>query len=295
MRELNVDVKHLVKRMEAILQKLAEARIMSRYRRIFKGKGLEFEDFREYNEDDDASRIDWKASVRANKTLIKRYKEERDLDIYILFDVSSSMVFGSTEKLKNEYAAEFVAALSHIILFTGDKAGLFMFSDSVIKKVLPANNQDQFYVILRNLLDPNNYGGGCNLGKAIREIINFSKEKGIMVIVSDFIGLEKDWEEGIKVASAKFDVMGVMIHDPRDEVLPRNVGKVLIKDPFSKREIMVDPDEIADKYEKYALEQKLYVKRVFTQYHADFLDLRTDKDFVVPFLSILKRREAELA
>ena len=110
-----------------------------------------------------------------------------------------------------------------------------------------------------------------------------------------FAVLEKIQEEGIKVASAKFDVMGVMIHDPRDEVLPRNVGKVLIKDPFSKREIMVDPDEIADKYEKYALEQKLYVKRVFTRYHADFLDLRTDKDFVVPFLSILKRREAELA
>ena len=114
MKRLEINAVPLIKKMEFVLEKLAEARLVSRYRRIFKGKGLEFLDFRAYTEQDDSKRIDWKPSVKANKLLIKEFKEERDLDVYFLVDCSSSMVFGSTKKLKNEYAAEIVAALTHI-------------------------------------------------------------------------------------------------------------------------------------------------------------------------------------
>jgi uncharacterized protein (DUF58 family) len=95
-KKLRMNVASVVRELEVALKVLTEAKIMSRYRRIFKGKGLEFEDFREYTVNDDASSIDWKASKRANRLLIRRFKEERDMNIFILVDVSSTMLFGST-------------------------------------------------------------------------------------------------------------------------------------------------------------------------------------------------------
>jgi len=295
MKQLSVNVRPLIKKVQIILERLAEARISSRYRIIFKGKGLEFEDFRTYNENDDADRIDWKASARANKLLIKEYIEERDLDINILLDVSSSMIFGSTEKLKNEYAAEFVATLSHLIIQTGDKAGLFMFSDNIRVKVPPANTENQFYMILKSLTNAENYGGKCNLNAAVKELMSTSKRRGVLIIVSDFIGLESNWDESLKIGSEKFDVIGVMIQDPRDFSLPKNIGKVLVSDPFSNKELLVDPDLIADEYEDYMNTQKKVVIHSFNSSNADFLYLPTNKSFIIPLLRLLERREQELA
>jgi len=294
MKQLSVNVRPLVSKIQIILEKLAEARLASKYRIIFKGEGLEFEDYRVYTENDDSSRIDWKASMRANKTLIKEYIEERDLDINILVDTSSSMVFGSTEKLKNEYAAEFVAALSHLIIQTGDKPGLFMFADTIRKKIPAANTDNQFYLILKDLINPENYGGHCHLNEAVKQIMSTTRKRGVLIIVSDFIGLEENWFESLKISSQKFDIIGVMIQDPRDQVLPKGIGKILISDPFSNQELLVDPDMIGDEYEEYTTKQKEKVMHAFRSVNADFLDLTTDKSFIIPLLHLLERREREL-
>lgn len=293
-KELEIDVKPLIRKLEAAIRKLSEGRIMSRYRRVFKGKGLEFEDFRVYHEDDDASRIDWKATVRAGKTLIREYKEERDLDIYFLVDISSSMVFGSTKRLKNEYAAELVAALSYFILNTGDNVGLIMFNGDVVKKIIPANKRDQYYTILKGLVDASLYGGECNLAKAIKYVSDSTKKRGVLIVVSDFLGLkDESWIEAIKIASVKFDLIGFIVRDPRDESLPRGIGKVMISDPFSNKETLVDPDEIGEEYEAYAKKQKARIKGIFNRYGSDLIELYTDKDFVKPVLLFLKGRERE--
>ncbi len=291
-KELEVDVKPLIRKLEAAIRRLTEGRIMSKYRRVFKGKGLEFEDFRIYKEDDDSSRIDWKASMRSSKLLIREYKEERDLDIYFLVDVSSSMVFGSTKRLKNEYAAELVAVLSYFILNTGDNVCLFMFNGEVVKKIFPANKRDQYYIILKNLIDANLYGGNCDLSGAIELVTNSTKKKSVMIIVSDFLGLkDESWIESIKIASVKFDLIGFMVRDPRDEKLPRNIGKVVVSDPFSNKEFLIDPDEIGDDYEAYAKQQKDNVKKIFMRYGADLIEVNTNEDFVKPVLMFLKGRE----
>jgi len=293
-KELEIDVKPLIKKLEAAIRKLTEGRIMSRYRKVFKGKGLEFEDFRVYHEDDDSSRIDWKATVRAGKTLIREYKEERDLDVYFLVDISASMVFGSTKKLKNEYSAELVSALSYFILNSGDNVGLIMFNGNIVKNIIPANKRTQYYVLLKNLVDANLYGGECNLAKAIKYVTDSTKKRGVMIVVSDFLGLKNDdWVEAIKIASVKFDLIGFIVRDPRDEKLPRGIGKVTISDPFSSKEILVDPDEIGKEYEDYAKKQKNVIKRIFTRYGSKLIELYTDQDFVKPVLLFLKGREKE--
>lgn len=291
MQNLQVDVNTVIKQLEASLKALAENKLLSRYRIIFRGKGLEFEDFRVYDPSlDDASRIDWKTSARTNEMVIKLYKEERDLDVYFMVDVSNSMLFGSTARLKSEYAVEVVAALSHFILGVGDNVGLFLFNDSIVK-ALPKNaGRDHFFQILRTLVDVNNYGGKYNLSQALKYAVNIARRKGVLIVVSDFIGVEPGWEKGILVANTKFDVIAVMIRDPRDHYLP-SVGQVVIQDPYSEKTILVDTGKLASRFSSLSLEEVEKVKRVFLRNDIDLIQLSTDKDFVRPFLEFLRGRE----
>jgi len=131
------------------------------YRAVFRGKGLEFDSYRDFEEgSDDASLIDWKASLRANRLLAKSYIEERDLNVYFMLDVSNSMLFGSGNKLKAEYAAEMIVALSRLMVGSGDRVGLIMFSDDIVKIVQPSKSKNQFAIFTKFLSDTSLYGGG---------------------------------------------------------------------------------------------------------------------------------------
>ncbi len=290
-RSLHLDVVALVKKLEIIIKILINTQIASRYRSVFKGKGLEFEDYRVYTPGDDAKAIDWKASVRSNDILIKEYKEERNLDVYFLLDTSSSMIFGSTEKLKLEYAAEFVAAFSYFVMRAGDKAGLIMFTNKIVNMIPTSTGQKHFYILLRSLVDLENYGGGYNLSKAIDFLIKTVRERGLLVIVSDFIGLEKDWDRMVRVASVRFDVIGVMIRDPRDEKLPKDVGQIVVEDPYTETNMVIDPKMIAPAYERYVRKEEENIRKVFIGCNADFLKLSTSESFTKPLVEFfIKRR-----
>jgi len=127
-RELNLDIAGSVAAFEKLIRKVLPRNI---FYKVVYGKGFEFDGYRDFAQDEDASNIDWKASRRAQKLLTRKYIEERDLKILFLIDVSDNMIFGSTEKLKCEYTAELVAALSHLILFSGDKVGFKFFNNSI--------------------------------------------------------------------------------------------------------------------------------------------------------------------
>ncbi len=293
--QLRMNVASVIRELEVALKVLTEAKIMSRYRRVFKGKGLEFEDFREYTETDDASTIDWRASKRANRLLIRRFKEERDMNVFILVDVSSSMLFGSTKKMKYEYAAEVAAALAHFILQSGDQVSLVLFTDKVVKFVEPGKGDKHFYVMLKQLLTASYYGGNYNLGSALKFIMNTVGENSMAFIISDFIGLEDGWEKNIRISSGKFDGVAIMVRDPRDRELPRGVGQVVISDPFSDKEMLIDSNE--NDMMEYENSVKLKEEKIKTSLGSgnwDFVDVSTDEEFVTPLIKFLKRRELVL-
>jgi uncharacterized protein (DUF58 family) len=291
-KTLHIDVVALIKNIEMVIKMLVNMRLASRYRSVFKGKGLEFEDYRVYTPNDDSKLIDWKASMRAKDILIKLYKEERNLDVYFLVDSSASMIFGSTEKLKLEYGAEVAAALAYFVMSAGDKAGLIMFSDRVVKMIRPSSGRKHFYIMLRSLVDTSLYGGSYNLGMALKFLIKIAKERGVVVIVSDFIGLSKGWEKIIKTTSANFDVIGIMVRDPRDEMLPEGVGNVVIEDPYSGVSMIVNTDQIKDTYRKYVKKEERMIRTTFLRSNADFLYLSTDKPFTKELIEffIMRRR-----
>src|SRR3989344_6225949 len=136
---LNVNIADAITEFQSVMKEFRLRKDI--YRIIFRGKGLEFEAFRDFTPDDDASDIDWKTSSRARKLLVKQYKEERDLKIMFLIDVGSNMIFGSGQKLKCEYITELVAAFSKLIMDSSDKVGFFLFSDELKHYIKPKSGE----------------------------------------------------------------------------------------------------------------------------------------------------------
>ena len=290
--KLKVDLSQGVKKLEIFTKRLVTTRLTGRYKTKIKGYGLEFESYRPYTQEDDASQIDWKASVRINKPIIKEFAEERNLDVFILVDVSSSMVFGSTSKLKNEYAAELVSLLSYAILNAGDSLGYGFFSDKIFDINKPSRKTNLFYIISRSLVNPYIYGGGFDLASALDKLIKLLKKNSILIIVSDFIGLKGDWATQLKKASYKFDTIGIMVRDPRDRELPEDSYMVRVSDPFSEEELIIDSNpEVREKYKRYVKKQEEQIENAFRQHRASLLNLSTSKPFFIPLIQFFKKRK----
>ena len=233
-----------------------------------------------------------KASKRANELLIRRYKEERDINVFFLVDVSTSMLFGSTSKLKHEFAAELVAALAHFVQRSGDKIGMVMFTDKVVKYVHPGKTRNHYYALLKRLLTPGYYGGGYSVSSALEFINNIVSEKSILFLVSDFIGLEHGWDTAVKDASGKFDGMAIMVRDPRDQKLPPAAGQVVVADPYSAEELLIDcGDSARITYENFVEDEENEIKNSFKESMWDLLEVSTKESFVMPVIKFLKRRE----
>jgi len=290
-KRLRVDVVSLIKELEIIIKMMVNTKISSKYRSVYKGKGLEFEDYRVYTEGDDASRIDWKASMRSNETLIKMFKEERNLNVHILLDTSSSMIFGSTQKLKLEYAAEVAAAFAFFVLEANDKVGLIMFNDKIVRMIPPSSGRKQFYIILNSLVNAAFYGGGHDLENAVKFLMKTSKERGLLVIISDFIGFKGGWQNVLRMASMKFDVIGVMIRDPRDEVMPdEDVGQIVLQNPYSSDVLLVSPKKIGEQYRKFVQAEEDAINKAFLKGNLDMMKLSTAEPFIKPLVEFFMIR-----
>lgn len=294
MKRLRIDVVSLVKELEIVIKMLINTKILSRYRSVYRGRGLEFEDYRVYTPQDDASRIDWKASVRANETLIKLFREERNLKVYVLLQTSSSMVFGSTKQLKLEYAAVLAAAFAYLVLEANDKAGLVMFNDKIVKFIPPSGGKKHFYILLNSLVNAELYGGGYDLQKAVNFVMKTSTERGLMIIISDFIGFKGEWEKTLRTASTKFDIICVMVRDPRDEVMPEeDVGQVVVQDPYSSENLLISPKKISEEYKKFVKAEEDRIDNTFLKGRLDLLKISTAEPFIKPLVGFfLVRRKS---
>ncbi len=290
MEKLKIDLSEIVKRLDIITKDMVSTRMVGNYKSVFKGRGLEFEGYKEYTPGDDATLIDWKSSKKSNKLLIKELEEERDLTLFFLIDVSSTMACSSIKKLKSEYAAEFVASLSYTTLDAGDSVGFAMFSDQIIKRMPPARSKHQFYAILKTLANPLFYGGDYNLAEALKFTMSFLEKGSILMIVSDFIGLKGDWQRYLEVASGKFDVIGVMVNDPADVILPEDSHQVMLEDPIAGGQLLVIPDQIKDRYEEHVEAQRRTMKRIFLKANCDFMELSTNKPFIGEIIKFFNKR-----
>jgi len=287
--KLVVNFPRAITEFENAMQKLPVKKIL--YRNIFRGKGLEFDSYRDFLPDDDASLIDWKASLRSNKIMARKYIEERDLNVYFLVDVSSSMLFGSNDKLKAEYAAEFVASLGHLVLSSGDNVGLVMFSDKIVKFLRPARTKNQFALFTKFLADSDLYGGGFDISGAVNYVLKSIKSPyTIFILVSDFIHTGKETADSLKLMGSRFESVGVMIRDRLDEDLPDSNYQFAVQDPYSGKQMILNPDFARERYRESVLKQKATIRSIMTSSRMDLLELNTDKSFIIALSSFLRSR-----
>ena len=285
-----VDLTPAVRRLEIISKGLVNTKVMGGYLSVFKGRGLEFAGYTPYDPDVDSRSIDWKATARTGDILMREYTQERDINVFFVVDASSNMLFGSTDKLKIEYAIELIAGLSHAALESGDRVGFALVSDKVVKKLRPDKGKKQFYVISRSLLDVDAYGGTFNFKEAASFMTNFLQETTVAIIISDFANFKKEYEEELKLISKKFDVIGIMIKDPRDRRLPEDTGQVVISDSSGKKSMVIETKLIKEAYEKEVKEQEKKVKDMFFTSGADFIDIETDESYAEPIINLFRAR-----
>jgi len=259
------------------------------FRKSFGGPTWDFAGYREYSPSDDASMIDWKASVRSNRTLIKQYTEIQTLNILFLVDINSSMLLGTVGKRKIDFASEVIATLSYSILKAKGEIKLALFSDS-LKKPLSVNNIQQFFQIKDRLTNESLYGGRADLKNASKNILPYIKKGTYIILVTDFLNLGNDWQETILFLGSKFNLSCFMIRDPIDRALPKGVNKVLIQEPGSDRTLLLNVRRDKKKYAKRAKEQEDSIQKLLKTVNSDYLLLDTSKPYIDDLITFLERR-----
>jgi len=292
-RRLNADIPRSVSEFQSIIKSFELKTKL--YRTILKGKGLDFDGYRVYTPEDDASSIDWKISKKANQLLVKKYIEEQNLKVIFLIDVSENMVFGSTKKLKCEYAAEIIASLTKLIMDSGNKVGYILFSDRIKEFVKPGRGDRHFNRFMDVLTDASIYGGVSNLRGSLDFALNYlSKSTSSVVIISDFIRVDEELKEKLTLISHRFETMAVMVRDPLDMTLPDISGELILEDSSTGQRLLINPSIAKKSYEKYAALQDKLVKNIFRKNGIDILELITDKPFVINLATFLRERTKTL-
>lgn len=288
-RRLNTDIPGAISDLKSILK---EFRLKEDIWKIFfRGKGLEFEQYRDYTPDDDASMIDFKTSSRAQKLVVKQYKEERDLEIFFVIDVGDNMVFGSTPKLKCEFIAELVGAFSMIMIHENDRVGVVFYSDT-IKEFMPCKGgEKQFQIYMDKLTNAESYSGVPNIDRALDfSLENFPKSTASVIIISDFLKMSKETEKKLTLLANKFETVCIRVRDPLDITLPDIQGEVVVEDPLSHQQIIMNPRVAKNAYQLFAKEKDSFARHVIKQSGVDFLDMTTDKPFAPSLAMFLKER-----
>jgi uncharacterized protein (DUF58 family) len=255
-----------------------------------KGQGIEFEDYRDYSVQDDAQRIDWRASKRAQRLLVREYRLDINFDVFLMIDVSESMLFASTQKLKCEYAAQVACSLFYGIIQTGNSVGFGLFNEGLQRINKPFLGKKQFYLFTREISNPKIYGGKKDMGKAMQQALTILDKRALIIIISDFITHDESWVQFFKILAERHEVIGIMVRDPRDIHLPKDAGQFVMEDPFSKDRIYVDTANYFEEYEQYNLKQLKLVQAVFEHNKSSLLELTTDVHYLNPMLQFLRKR-----
>lgn len=288
-KNLNIDVAGSISDLQTAMRYF-EFKIRL-YKLLLQGRSLEFDGYREYTTNDDSRFIDWKASRKSNNLLVKQFIEEKDLSVVFAIDVSEQMVFGSTEKLKCEYAGEVSLALMHLILHTHDRVGLILFNDHVLEYIPPKKGNKHFFSLVDKLTDSSNYGGKSDPTAVFNFLIDdLGKNINSVFIVSDFLQLNKKQEILLKLIGSKFESLGIMIKDPLDLSLPSMNTEIVIEDPNTGQQLLIDPRVAKEQYEKITREQDAYISSIFKESGIDLVKLNTKEGFIAPLIEFLQER-----
>ena len=259
------------------------------YHSAFKGRGMTFSEVREYQYGDDIRNIDWNVTARFNHPYVKVFEEERELTVMLLIDVSGSREFGTSFKYKKNIITEIAAVLAFSAIQNNDKIGVIFFSDKIEKFITPQKGRKHILHIIRQLISFEPENKTTNIGEALRYLTNAIKKRCTAFVISDFI--DEDFENPLKIANQKHDVVALKIYDKRETEMP-SVGLVKMKDAETGNYSWIDTSstQVREAFNLWWRENDENTKAVFRKCGIDSASIRTDEDYVKSLMYLFKKR-----
>jgi uncharacterized protein (DUF58 family) len=283
------DILGKVRKIELKTKGLSSMEFSGSYKTAFKGRGMSFSEVRLYQYGDDVRNIDWNVTARTGEPHIKVFEEEREQTFMLLIDVSGSAFFGTNVQTKNEFIAEVAATLAFSAISNNDKVGVIFFSNKIEKYLAPKKGHNHILRIIRDLLFLEPKEKGTDVGLALKYLTNLVKRRCTTFLISDF--LSKDYENALKVAANRHDVVGIHIYDIREAELP-DVGLLPVADAEGGTIKWVDTGSAAvrENYKKRFEENKSFFMNTFNKMGADTLSMATGDSYVKALRQFFKER-----
>jgi len=283
------EVLRQIRRIEIKTGKLVNDVFAGQYESVFKGRGMEFSEVREYLPGDDIRSIDWNVTARFGHPYVKKFVEERELTIMLLVDMSASGKFGTKDRFKSEISAEIAAVLSFSALKNNDKVGLIVFTDKIEIFVPPKKTRAHILRIIREILyfKPEHKDTDLTCGlEYLNEVI---KRKSVVFLISDF--LDKGYEKALKITNKRHDLVALVIDDPRERELP-DMGLLELEDNETGENIIVDTSDkkFREEYRRQIEERIRQREKLFKTIRLDNIKITTGQSYVKPLVSFFELR-----
>ncbi len=278
-----------VKRIEITTRGMVNDVFSGEYHSVFKGRGMEFSEVREYQIGDDIRTIDWNVTARMGHPYVKVFEEERELTVMLLVDVSSSGNFGTFERMKGEIAIEICALLAFSAIKNNDKVGLIIFTDEIEKFIPPKKGKSHVLRVLRELLYHKPKGTQTDIANALEYLNRITKRRSVVFLVSDFINT--GYEKALQIANRRHDMVAITITDPREIELP-DVGFIELEDAETGELVLVDTSysEVRSVYARQSSQDIQSRNKFFKSINVDHIDIQTDKPYVEPLIKFFRMR-----
>ena len=296
--QLTRDILKKVRQIEVRTNRLVNDSLAGSYQSVFKGRGMNFDEVREYVPGDDIRTIDWNVTARTGIPHIKKFTEERELTIMLMIDISGSGEFGSSTSSKRELMAELGSVLAFSALRNNDKVGLILFTDSPELYIPPKKGRGHILRIIREILYFQPKGVKTDL-KGVLDFINrVMKRKCVSFLISDF-ALPGNFEQEVKrlqpklqITNRRHDLISLIVSDPREYELP-DVGWITLEDAESGEQVEVNTSDakVREEYSAIAKTREKIIHKSMRHAGIDLLDLQTDKSYLPPLLSFFKDRK----
>lgn len=283
------DILKRVRQIEIKTRGLSSNIFAGEYHSAFKGRGMMFSEVREYQYGDDVRNIDWNVTARFNRPFVKVFEEERELTVMLLIDVSGSREFGTTWRTKKNMISEMAAVLAFSAIQNNDKIGVILFSNKVEKFIPPKKGRKHILHIIREMVGFEPENRETDIAGVLRYLTNAIKKRCTAFVISDF--LDTNFEDALKIANQKHDVVALKVFDPRETELP-NIGFVKFKDAETGqlRWINTSKRSNRDAYSQWWNDNDEKVSAMFRKSGVDSVSVRTDEDYVKALMALFKKR-----
>jgi uncharacterized protein (DUF58 family) len=279
-----------VRRIELKTRGLSNHIFSGEYHSAFKGRGMAFSEVREYVPGDEVRSIDWNVTARTGHPYIKVFDEERELTVVLVADVSASGDFGTENQLKRELITEACATIAFSAIQNNDKVGLILFSDQVELFIPPKKGRGHILRIVRELLEFRAQHKGTDVAGALKYLNNVIKKRAIAFLISDL--MDEGYDDALKIANRKHDLVVLRTTDPREQELPR-MGLVQFKDPETGEQRWVDTSSkrIRDHYRAAALKLQARTRDALRRAGVDHAVISTREGYVKPLMNLFRQRD----